>query len=171
MLITKPDSTEYSTFYESYINKVENPHLLEALAENTVSFTQFIQTVPESKGGYAYAPAKWTIKEVLLHIIDSERIFCYRALLFARNDKTELPGFNENLYVPNSHAKSRTLQSLSDEFMAVRQATLTLFNSFEEEDFYKGGIANGYYMSVRALGFAIAGHTLHHTNVLKQRYL
>ncbi|MGB6268909.1 MAG: DinB family protein, partial [Olleya sp.] len=114
---------------------------------------------------------KWNIKEIINHLIDSERIFCYRALRFARQDNTALSGFNENDYVDFSHAKNRTIDSLIEEYKTVRQATITLYNSFTDESLLFRGIAGSGEVSVRALGFLIIGHEKHHINVIKQRYL
>jgi uncharacterized damage-inducible protein DinB len=170
MLITKPAAGEYAPYYGTYIGQVQPDNLMEALQIHTEKFTAFIGSIPEAKADYAYAEGKWTVKEVLLHIIDAERIFAYRALRFARNDNTELPGFDEDKYVPQSNARSRTLTSLAVEFAAVRQATLTLFNSFDDPAFMRMGIASNNLMSVRALGFVIIGHAEHHRLVMEERY-
>lgn len=170
MLITKPAAGEYAPYYGTYIGKVQPDNLMEALQLHTEKFTAFISSIPEAKADFAYAPGKWTVKEVLLHIIDAERIFAYRALRFARNDNTELPGFDEDKYVPQSNASARTLTSLAQEFAAVRQATGTLFDSFDEAAFYRAGIASNNLMSVRALGFVIIGHAEHHRFVMEERY-
>lgn len=171
MIITKPTPQEYASYYGNYISKVQSDNLLEALHLNTGDFTEFICNIPTTKGDYAYAPGKWTVKEVLLHIIDAERIFAYRALRFARNDKTELPGFDEDDYVPYSNASTRSLLSLQEEFSAVRQASLTLFRSFDEAAFMRSGIASKNTMSVRALGFVIIGHAEHHRLVMMEKYI
>lgn len=170
MIITKPTPQEYAPYYGTYINKVQPDNLLEVLHLHTDSFTDFIKSIPEQKADYAYAAKKWTVKEVLLHIIDAERIFAYRALRFARNDKTELPGFDENDYVPFSNAGVRSLSSIVEEFTAVRYATITLFNSFDEAAFMRSGIASNNTMSVRALGFVLIGHAEHHRQILIERY-
>lgn len=170
MIITKPAAGEYAPYYGTYIGKVQPDNLMEALHLHTEKFTAFIQSIPEAKANYAYGPDKWTVKEVLLHIIDAERIFAYRALRFARNDNTELPGFDEDKYVPQSNAGARTLTSLAEEFAAVRQATLMLFHSFDETAFMRTGIASNKPMSVRALGFVIIGHAEHHRLVMEERY-
>ena len=171
MIITKPTPQEYAPYYGNYISKVQPDNLLEALHQHTDEWIEFICRLPAHKGDYAYATGKWTVKEVLLHVIDAERIFAYRALRFARNDQTELPGFEENDYVPFSNAAARSLLSLQEEFAAVRQATLTLFRSFDEAAFLRSGIASKNTMSVRALGFVIIGHAEHHRQVLEEKYL
>ena len=171
MIITRPAPNEYAPYYHTYIAKVQPDNLLEALGLHTDTFTAFIKSIPPQKAEYAYAAGKWTVKEVLLHIIDAERIFAYRALRFARNDKTELPGFDEDNYVPFSNAGARSLASLLEEFTAVRQSTLSLFNSFDEAAFMRRGTASNNPMSVRALGFVIVGHAMHHQLVMQERYL
>ncbi|MBK8659087.1 MAG: DinB family protein [Bacteroidetes bacterium] len=170
MNMTKPTAGEYAPYYGTYIDRVQNDNLLEALHQHTDEFIEFICRIPAHKGDYAYATGKWTVKEVLLHIIDAERIFAYRALRFGRNDQTELPGFEENDYVPYSNAAARSLLSLQEEFAAVRQATLTLFRSFDESAWMRSGVASKNPMSVRALGFVIIGHAEHHRKVLEERY-
>ena len=171
MIVTQPTSQEYAPYFGTYISKVQQNDLLEALRLHTDSFTTFIKNIPEHKADYAYAEGKWTVKEVLLHIIDAERIFAYRALRFARNDKTALPGFEENYYVPFSNAGVRSLSSILEEFIAVRNATTTLFNSFDEAAYMRSGVASNNTMSVRALGYIILGHAEHHKLVLEERYL
>jgi uncharacterized damage-inducible protein DinB len=127
--------------------------------------------LPEEKLTYRYVEKKWTIKEILVHIMDDERIFAYRALRIARNDKTPLPGFEQEDYVPYSRANERSLASIFKEFKTIRNATLSLFRSLKKDDFLRTGIANNHPVSVRALAYHIAGHELHHINVIKERYL
>lgn len=170
MIITRPTAQEYAPYYDNYITKVQHNNLHEVLNLHTDSFADFVRSIPEQKADFVYADNKWTLKEVLLHIIDAERIFAYRALRFARNDKTELPGFDENNYVPFSNAAVRSLSSIVEEFTAVRYATITLFNSFDEAAFMRSGIASNNTMSVRALGFVLIGHAEHHRQILIERY-
>lgn len=164
-------SDEFASFYKPYIEKVGNDDLITILNKSGEDLIFFFNSIPAEKLEYSYAEGKWTIKEVLLHIIDAERIFCYRALRFARNDKTSLQGFDENTYVPESCANSRTIGSLIDEYRKQRASTLVLFSSFSEDVMKRKGIANENYMSVRALGFVICGHEKHHCEVIKERYL
>lgn len=171
MIITRPTAQEYAPYYDNYITKVQHNNLHEVLNLHTDSFADFVRSIPEQKADFVYADNKWTLKEVLLHIIDAERIFAYRALRFARNDKTELPGFDENDYVPFSNAGVRSLSSILEEFTAVRNATIALFNSFDQAAFMRSGIASNNTISVRALGFVIIGHAEHHRQVLVERYL
>jgi len=163
--------SEYPEYYTSYVNEVKCLDIVEALEENLQDFLGFIATIPIDKLEYQYQPGKWTIKEIILHIIDAERIFGYRALRFARFDNTPLAGFEENDYVPISNANNRDVKSLLTEFLTVRKATITLFENFTEEMLLHKGIASNGEISVRALGFIISGHCLHHQNVIQERYL
>jgi len=171
MNATAPDKSEYPEYYDSYIKKVSHTTLEEALSNSGKDLLSFMQNIPQEKLGHRYAEGKWSVKEVLLHIIDAERIFAYRALRFARNDKSDLPGFDENKYVPESGADNRSIDSLIEEYTAVHKASTTLFNSFTNEMIGRSGTANGKQITVRAIGFVIAGHSVHHLQVLKERYL
>ena len=120
---------------------------------------------------YRYAEGKWSIKEILVHMMDGERVFCYRALRFARNDATELPGFEENDWVPNSNANNRKLRSIFREYAAVRSSTIELFSNMDKEMLNRSGVANGNPISVRSILFVIAGHELHHMRIILERYI
>jgi hypothetical protein len=145
--------------------------LLKHLEKNFKRTKSFILSIPRNKLDYPYAPGKWNIKEILVHVIDDERIYAYRALRIARNDKTPLPGFEQDDYVPFSRAHERKLKDIFEEFETVRKATISLFKSFNEEDFLRTGFANKHEVSVRALAYHLAGHELHHVNIIKERYL
>lgn len=162
---------EYATFYKSYIQALEDVELIEELEICLHDFIRFVQNIPMDKFDYRYANGKWTIKEIIQHLIDSERVFSYRALRISRNDKTPLPGFDENDYVANSNGNTRNLQSLLTELAVVRQATLSLFNSFTQEQLTRIGITNNSEVSVRAIGFIIIGHQKHHQKIFSERYL
>ena len=162
---------EYADFYKSYIEALDNVELIEELEICLHEFIKFVRNIPMDKFDYQYQVGKWTIKEIIQHLIDSERVFSYRALRISRNDKTPLPGFDENDYVDNSNGKERSLQSLLTEMAVVRQATLSLFNSFSQEQLTKIGIASNKQVSVRAIGFIIIGHQKHHQKVFLERYL
>jgi uncharacterized damage-inducible protein DinB len=162
---------EYADFYKSYIQVLEDVELIEELEICLHEFIKFVQNIPMDKFDYQYSEGKWTIKEIIQHLIDSERVFSYRALRISRNDKTPLPGFDENDYVANSNGKERSLKSLLTEMAVVRQATLSLFNSFSQEQLTKIGIASNKEVSVRAIGFIIIGHQKHHQKVFLERYL
>ena len=127
--------------------------------------------INESETLYRYAEGKWTIKEILQHVNDTERIFCYRALAFARREQSILPGFSENQYAANSHANDLSWSSLLNDFKIARKNSISLFSSFNNDDLNFIGKVSDYSISVRALGFAIAGHCIHHMNIVKERYL
>lgn len=168
--MAKPDLSTIPAFYQNYVRNVEDEELLPALINSGNLTIDLIKSIPENSGSYRYAPGKWSIKEVLVHMIDAERIFAYRALRFARNDKTELHGFEENDYAPESNAEGRKLYKILEEYNNVRASTVDLFNSFNEEMLLRRGKANGNEMSVNAIGFVIVGHETHHRNILNERY-
>lgn len=162
---------EYSEFVATYIKAIENAELLEELEISLHDFIKFVQNIPMDKFDYRYAEGKWTIKDIIQHIIDAERIFGYRALRISRNDKTPLSGFEENEYVENTNANGRSVQELLTEFSAVRHSNLLLFKSFSDEQLTRLGIASNHTISVRALGFVMIGHQKHHQRVFQERYL
>jgi len=162
---------EYSKFNATYIQALENVELFEELEISLHDFIKFVQSIPMDKFDYRYAEGKWTIKDIMQHIIDAERIFGYRALRISRNDKTPLPGFEENDYAINTNANVRSIQELLTEFSAVRQSNLLLFKSLTEEQLARIGMASGNEVSVRAIGFLIIGHLKHHKKVFQERYL
>jgi uncharacterized damage-inducible protein DinB len=141
------------------------------LRDNLEKTKALIRSLHEDKLLYSYARDKWTIKEILLHLADDERIYAYRALRFARNDTTELPGFDQEHFARYSHANERSLKSLLQELETVRVATLSLYEYLPEKALIRAGIANGALMSVRAAAHHIAGHELKHINIIKERYL
>ncbi|CAM2903356.1 DinB superfamily protein [Flavobacterium succinicans] len=162
---------EYSKFQSTYINALNGVDLLEELEISLHDFIRFIQNLPMDKFDYRYAEGKWTIKDIIQHVIDTERIFSYRALRFSRNDKTPLPGFEENDFAQNTDANARSIQELLTEFSAVRYATLLLFKSFSPKQLLNIGISSNENVSVRAIGFIIIGHQKHHQKVFEGRYL
>ncbi|MBT8321476.1 MAG: DinB family protein, partial [Eudoraea sp.] len=145
--------------------------LMEMLRKQLVNFPQFIASIPAEKLQYAYGPDKWTIAQVLVRILDCERVFQYRALRFARNDQTPLPGFDQDAYIPYSGAELVSKELLIEQYQAVRQNTITLFASLDQEALMRIGEASGAKMSVRALGFICCGHQKHHRNIIRNRYL
>ncbi len=166
----KPE--EFAGHFATYINQVSSEYTLtEELEISVHRLIKFVQNIPLDKFDYRYAEGKWTIKDIIQHLIDAERIFAYRALRFARNDKTALPGFEENDYVDEAHANQRSIQDLLTELLIVRQATLSLFKSFSGEELLHIGTASNNPMSVRALGFVIIGHQNHHQRIFQERYL
>lgn len=163
---------EIPEYYISYVNEVQSLDIVDALEENLIGFLNFIKTeVPSDKFEYRYLPEKWTIKEIIQHIIDAERIFAYRALRFARFDAAPLHSFEEDDYVKVSESNVRSVDDLLEEFLLVRKSTIKLFESLNEEMLMNKGVASGKEISVRAIGFVISGHCIHHQNVIKERYL
>lgn len=167
----RPTLQEYAPFYGKYVEKSEGNDPLSALEKSLEEARKFLIQIPEEKAEYRYAEGKWTVKELLQHLSDTERIMAYRALCIARNDKTELPGFDENAYVEALDLSNRSLTDIKEEFLEMKKSTISLFRSFHSEALVRLGKMNGQPASVRALGFIIAGHQRHHFMVLKERYL
>lgn len=159
------------TFYKGYVKLVTHPDVIQALRISGYRTMEIIHSIPEAKSDFRYADGKWTVREVLCHMLDAERIFTYRALRFARNDKTPLSGFDENAYAAHLNAEGRSLAQIGDEMEHLRTATVDLFKSFTPEMLTRKGTANNSELSVGALGIIIAGHETHHGKVLKERYL
>ncbi len=166
----RPQAEEFPLFYKGYVDTVSDDVLTE-LEQQMESFSALLRSVPKEKLSFAYAEGKWTIQELVGHVIDTERIMAYRALRIARNDATPLPGFDENDYVLNAHFADRSLESLADEFAALRKANMYLIRSLKDIEINRSGISNEKPISVRALIFIMAGHVNHHIAILKQRYL
>ena len=170
--IEKPEAGEFAPDTIKYIGLLPDDGLvLKHLADNLKSTTDLILSLSEEKLAFRYAEGKWTIKEILAHIVDDERIYTYRALRFARDDKTELPGFEQDDYAANSGANERDITDILSEFADVRRATIALFESFDAQALTRTGIADGKIMSVRAAAYHIAGHEMRHVNIIKERYL
>ena len=165
------NENEYAPFYKNYITSLGDVYLLDILNDSLQELSATVKDLPEEKLVYRYAKGKWTIKELLQHIIDAERVLSYRALRFSRNDITDLHGFNEDWYVDNSNGNDRNFNELLHELTLIRKASISLFNSFSNEMLTMTGSANGSLMSVRALGFVIAGHLMHHLKIIKDEYL
>lgn len=167
----RPNENEYGAYYHGYIQKVPTGTIVENL-ENCIKETvTVLKDIPEEKGDYRYAEGKWTIKELLQHMVDVERVMSYRALRVGRGDQTPIPGFDQDEYVLTCNAADRTVADLTAEFQAIRQATIHLFEHFTDEMLLNIGNASGNPISTRALGFILIGHELHHMNILKERYL
>lgn len=167
----RPTADEYAPYYAGYIARVGDGDIVHHLDEQLVETLGLLTTLPEERGGYRYAPGKWSIRQLIGHVSDAERIFTYRALRFARADATELAGFDENNFVANARFDERSLASLADELEAVRWATLAFFDSLAPDEWERRGVANGNAATVRGLAWIIAGHELHHLNILRTRYL
>jgi hypothetical protein len=166
----RPEAGEYGEFYANYISKVPGTDVLGVLEAQRLQMLRLFSGRSERDGGFRYAAGKWTVKEVLGHITDTERIFTYRALRIGRGDETPLPGFEQDDFVRNGGFASRTLADLAEEFGAVRSASIALFRSFDEEALSRRGVASDKQVTVRALGFITAGHQIHHRMILEERY-
>jgi uncharacterized damage-inducible protein DinB len=171
-MITLPQPDEYAPFYANYIQKAAaQGDVMETLVKLKDSTYHFFLSIPPGKENYAYAEGKWTIKQLISHLIDAERVFAYRLLRISRQDQTNLPGFDENLFVDNTDLNARTVTYLAEEFKAVREANLYLYQSITEKQSFYSGICNNQPVSVRALLYIAAGHELHHLDILRERYL
>jgi len=164
-------SNEYANFYKPYIEALGEVVLMNELEQSLSFFIDFLKTIPYEKHEFRYAEGKWTIKDIVQHLIDAERIFAYRALRIARKDKTPLPGFEENEYVETAFANKREMNDLIEEFITVREATISLFKTFTEEQLLQMGTASEKPVSVRGIGFITLGHQKHHEKIIKERYL
>jgi DinB family protein len=170
--IPKPSAGEFAPYASRYIDLLpDDGNVLSHMRLNLRRTTDLMLSIPEAKLLHRYALGKWTIKEILAHIVDDERIYSYRALRFARNDATELPGFEQDDYASQSAANERAIWDILDEFATVRAATISLFNGVPDFALTRSGIAAGNPMSVRAAAYHIAGHELRHINIIRERYL
>jgi|SRR5271156_3173251 len=167
----RPETSEYAAFYETYIALVPQTDILSALEAQRLQMTQLLAACSERDGNFRYAPEKWTMKEVIGHLADCERIFTYRALHIARGDATPLAGFEQDDYVRAGGCARRQLREMAEEFAAVRSATVSFFRSLDDAAWTRRGVANKNEVSVRALAFITAGHELHHRRLLEERYL
>ncbi len=167
----KPSPATYPIYFQKYINLVPEDDIPTAFKKQHPVIISMLDSITEENAAYAYALGKWTIKELLQHIIDTERIFAFRSLCFARNEQASLPGFDENSYAENSHANLRLWKDLIEEFMVVRKSTECLFASFTIEALNNNGIANNNPSTANCMGFTAIGHVYHHFIILKERYL
>jgi hypothetical protein len=170
IVLERPRSDEYGPFFERYVARVPGNDALSFLATQHQSLLEELERVPESRGGHRYAEGKWSIREVIGHMTDAERIMAYRALCIARGEQKSLPGFDENAYMNETPFASYTLRDLLAEFGQVRTANLSLLSHLDDAAWRRAGNANGYNVSVRALAFVMAGHVEHHRSVLRERY-
>jgi hypothetical protein len=167
--MNQPQIHEYPEWGKNYISQVTGD-VIAVLTAQATDFPNFVNNLID-KSDYAYAPGKWTIKELVGHMIDTERILVYRLLCFARGEVAALPGFEEDDYVANAHFKDESLFSMAEEFSLLRRANLYLINSLNENELDRMGTSNGKRMSARAIVYVLAGHVIHHTKVIKERYL
>jgi len=165
------DLSRVPQYYHKYIALASNMELQNAFDHYPSEFIDFLQSIPQEKWDFRYQEDKWSIKEMVQHIMDTERIFCYRALCFARKDKTPLPGFDENEYARNAMADARSKDDLISELVTIQSSTALLFKSFTEEMLNSEGVANGNSVYVKGIGFIILGHSQHHKKILIERYL
>ena len=170
-LAARPARTEYAPYYHRYVSLVPDGDILASLERGRDETLALLAGIPESDAGFRYAPGKWSIRELMGHLIDGERIFTYRALCFARNDSTPLPGFEEDEYIRNAAFDTIPLPELAEEYGTVRQASILLFRHLTPEAWDRVGTANNGVASVRGIAWIMAGHELHHMEVLRSRYL
>jgi len=169
-LALAPDASEYNAYYGRYVSLVKTDNIVATLRNQIEHTLAILKRIDEAKADYSYAPGKWTVKEMLGHMSDTERIFTYRAVRISRNDKTPIEGFEQDDYVRNGPFGNVRWADLVDEFAAVRHATVPMFAALPEEAWSRRGTASGNPVSVRALAFIIAGHELHHRNILREKY-
>jgi uncharacterized damage-inducible protein DinB len=164
---------EYAPYFEQYMQLVskDEKSIIENLVASQKVFDDVLRNLPVEKHNFSYAEGKWTIKELIQHIIDTERVFSYRALCFARNDNTSLPGFDQDVFVENDNANDRNYYDLLNEMEVLRKSSIKLFKSFCNEALLRVGVASNNKISVRALGYLFSGHQMHHLNIIKERYL
>lgn len=170
-MLNRPNSVEYPHYYEAYIQLVPDGNMVSILEEDLAKTVALFKNIPESESDFRYAPEKWSIKEVLGHMVDTERILSVRLLRFARGDETPVPGFNENIYVKGADFSRLTIQTLLDEFISVRRSTLALIKNMPEEAWLRKGTANNIENTARAIAYSIAGHELHHCQIIRDRYI
>ena len=165
--------TEYAPYFERYmqLSVLKDKTIIESLESAQDEFESVLRNLPDKKHSFSYATGKWTLKELIQHIIDTERVFCYRALSFARNDQASLPGFDQDVFVDNAAANNRDYYDLLDEMKVLRKSSIQLFKSFSKEALLRIGVTSDNKMSVRALGYLFSGHQIHHINIVKERYL
>lgn len=169
--MSRPQTGDFPSYFQGYIGKVEAESAAALTEKYGKVLEAFYTGLPETKADYAYAPGKWSLKDVLQHIVDTERIMSYRLLRIARKDETALASFDENSYAENAHADRRSFASLKEEFLAVRKSTDLLLQSLQPEQLAHAGVASGNRMTANALAYIIFGHMLHHKSVIEERYL
>lgn len=169
--LERPPASEYAPYQAGYVASVPEGDIFEILSRQGAQFPEFLRSMGETRGVHRYAPDKWTVKEMIGHVNDTERVFAYRALRFARGDETPLASFEQDEYVPRGNFNTRTLASLADEFAHLRATTLDLYYHLDADALARRGSASGFVVSVRAMAYVIAGHVAHHERVLREKYL
>jgi uncharacterized damage-inducible protein DinB len=167
----RPETNEYASYYSTYVGLVPKGNILQILKEQVNETMGLVKDISEAQALFRYGPGKWSIKEVIGHMSDTERVMAYRLLCFARGDVKGLPGFNENEYVLNASFDNQSISDLLDNLLLVRKATLQLIKSLDSEAWLKRGNANNVEVTVRALAYIIAGHEIHHRNIINQKYI
>ena len=167
----RPENTEYAEYYEGYVSAITKTDVVSVLSSQTDELRSVLQDLPEEKGTFAYAEGKWTIKQVIGHLIDAERVFAYRLHRFSHGDTTPLSSFDQDIYVTNGRSHARTFADLLEELESQRRSNIALVKSLREEDWDRVGVASDNPVSVRALAFIMAGHVRHHLGILRERYL
>ncbi len=169
--ISRPLADEFDSYYERYVSLVADGDVLSSLKNQTAETLDLLNKISAEKADFRYAPEKWSVKELVGHIIDTERIFAYRALRIARGDKTPIEGYEQDDYIKNAEFGKCSLADLAEEFSFIRRANFLMFQSLSETAWHRRGTANGKEITVRALAYTIAGHEIYHCNILKERYL
>lgn len=169
--LVRPEPTEYGDFYRGYVDMVGEGNILRLLTAQRDTALQLLRSIDEERAEHRYAAGKWSIKEVIGHVTDSERVFAYRALCFARGERAPQPGFDQDAYVAAADFNRRSLGDLAAEFSQARYANVTLFGGFDDDVWLRRGVANGVEFTVRSIPYIIAGHELHHIAVIRERYL
>ncbi len=167
----RPEFTEYGTFFQRYIDYPPGDDAKEVLNNSLAPLQQFLSALPAEKLHYAYGPGKWTVAQLLQHVIDTERVFAYRAMCISRGEEQALPGFDENIYADNATASDRTLDDLIEELLLVRKTTLMLYKHISDKKLFRQGIASNHPITPNAIAFIIVGHVMHHQKILSDRYL
>ena len=170
-MLKRPEPAEYPSYYREYVELVPEGRILDIFESQEKELEELVQNLTEEQLLFRYAPGKWSVKEMIGHVTDTERVLSYRAMCIARGEQTPLPGFNEEEYVKNADFDRLSVRGLLGHFSAVRRGTIHLFKSLRPDDWLKSGTANGFPITVRALAYIIAGHALHHQNIIRERYL
>ncbi|MES2649411.1 MAG: DinB family protein [Bacteroidota bacterium] len=166
----RPDFAEYGTYFQRYIDYTPGNDARQVIETSVAALEQFLSTIPEEKLHFAYNPGKWTVAQLLQHVIDTERVFAYRAMCIARGEEQGLPGFDENVYAENATATNRTLSDLTEELLLVRKTTLILYKYIDDKQLFRKGIASNNPITPNAIAFIIVGHVMHHQKILTERY-
>lgn len=169
--MSRPDKGDYGEFYHNYIERTEGENARDLVSRYSQKIEKFIESIPEEKSDYFYEEGKWTVKQILQHMLDAERIFVFRLIWIARGDKRPLPGYDENTFAASAKATHRNLLDLKNEFISLRRSTDILISDLTDWELTQRGEVNGNSMTVNALCFIIVGHTLHHLHIFKERYL